>query len=145
MRSHYTDGNTTYRTTSVGPAALIQLWKIFSLIYWVNVHRLQYSYPYMCIYTHTQPHLCKPGMVNGLVERPFYCVVMFESHSSVYCNQSASDYFCPSEEPAAVHHPNWYWIKGELREKGAEDLTVAWGKASGGGSPETVTKEKAVL
>lgn len=48
--------------------------------------------------THT--HLCKPkeqpGMVNGDKGKPFYwCVVLFEILSSVYCNQSAFDYSTP--------------------------------------------------
>lgn len=137
MRSHHTDNNSASRITddgfsSVGPAALVKLWKIFSLIYRVNVHcpdvcyriaRLQYllksmcahkhaSTPlHMCAYTHTHPHLCKPknrpGMVSWEEEKPFYCcVVLFEILNSVYCNQNASNYSTPSKEPTAIHHPN---------------------------------------
>ncbi len=87
LRSHHTDNNSTNRTTDDGfvPLAdLVRLWKILSLIYWVNVqcrdicfyivhlkyllkdtcaHRhastpLTSTCAYTHIYTHTHTHTC---------------------------------------------------------------------------------------
>lgn len=129
MRSHHTDKNSTNSTTDDDflPLALPLLQPVKDITsdllsqcphICLSIVQLRYLLKAKCTHssapltsTCAHTHLCKPriqpGTVRGGEEKPFHwCVVLFEIPSSVYCNQSASDYSTPSKDPAAIHHPN---------------------------------------